>query len=133
MPELPETDIRVQETYKGLMSRLMFLAGNGLNGQTVLDMQTEIERTRFNFKAEYGYDFPPIGPFILPYSNLILFFRKDLTNTEIRNKLLSLLRDLGRQKIPVLTMELTKAVERLWPSYKPPVEEFRKDPKVRLQ
>lgn len=132
MAELPETDIRVKETLRGLTSRLRFIAAKGLTSMSMLDMQSEIERTRFQFKSEHGYDFPPIGPFVLPSSNIVIFYRLDLTNDEIRDKLLMLLRELGERKVPVLTLELASAVKSLWPKYDPPVEEIRKDKRIVL-
>jgi hypothetical protein len=84
------------------------------------------------FKKLYDLDFPPVAPLILPTSQVIVFYRRDLTDEEIQSKILFLLRDLANANKEVSVPELAKAMLFVWPSHRPPIEDMEKITKVKM-
>lgn len=85
---------------------------------------------RARFKQATGQPFPPMAPFVLPSLQMVLFYRTDLSDDEIRGKLVQLSRDLYAHRLRVSAVEFAAAVVRTWPSYRPPIEELREDPRT---
>lgn len=71
-----------------------------------------------------------MAPFVLPSLQMVLFYRTDLSDEEIRAKLVQLSRDLYGHRLRVSAVEFAAAVVRTWPQYRPPIEELREDPRT---
>jgi hypothetical protein len=126
MTELPFDDERVQTSFQLLMRQMQRFIGEPLNSRTVSVILTMIDDHRTNFRREYGHDFPQLVPFILPSSQFIAWFRADLDDHEIYQKVLNLLHEFTVTKVPVNEVELATAIKMAWPSYQPPIEDFRR-------
>ena len=120
-PEDKRLLLWLQEFHKYLGFRYH---GKPFSGSVVQQIEQDVEQIKDAFKKRYGLDFPPLAPFILPTSQIIVFYRKDLTDDEIRSKILFLLRDMATAKKPVSIHELAMAISFVWPNYKPPIEEM---------
>ena len=130
MAELDDNDPRVQAAVRRLQARLRFV-GLGALDWSVLDRLEEIVRdAAAEFKREFGYDFPPLGPFVLPSAKIVVWFRRDLDDDDVQKRLHHLLIDLTRRGIQADAREFAQAAIRLWPNYRPAVEHYRADERI---
>jgi hypothetical protein len=128
--EIDNADARVSASMHVLARQLSSFMNTKMNLCAVEQMKMIVAEFRTDFKRENGFEFPPLVPFVLPSIGFLVFFRADLDNTTIRNKLLLLLRQLAqRQKFPP-AIEVASAVKNAWPHYRPPIEELRRDVKL---
>lgn len=134
MPMLDNHDERVQNGLRELGQAL----SRFVNSFTTFD-QSLIERVQYvvrdhaaKFKAETGYEFPPLATFVLPSARFIICCRRDLEDKEIHNQLLVWLRQFASKGIHPSAMEVAHAVRQCWPNYKPPIEALRKDTRKKL-
>jgi hypothetical protein len=132
MSELPYEDQRVQYALQQLMRRLEGYVGQPLTDSTLFAIRSLIEQTRTEFKMEHQHEFPLLVPLILPASGFVAWFRQDLDDDEIRIKVLNLLRELSMAGLPISAIELATAMKLAWPSYNPPIEEYRNAAQVKL-
>jgi len=84
------------------------------------------------FKADHGYEFPPLGILVIPTARFIICARRDMEHQEIHNQLLVWLRQFAEKGIHPSAMEIAVAVQQCWPHYKPPIEHYRKDTRSKL-
>lgn len=126
MAEVEPDDIRVKYFLQAFHKYLgLRYHGQPFTGSVLQSIEADVEHIKGKFKENYGLDFPPLAPFILPTSQVIIFYRKDLTDEEIRLKLLFLLRDMANAKKPVSIPEMVTAIGFVWPHYRAPIEDIR--------
>lgn len=111
----------------------VFSQAKSFDRQLIDHLEQVVYDHRANFKSVHGVSFPEIVPFFLPTHRFICFERRDLTDTEIRNKLVQMIRDISIRGVRLEAVEFAAAVIRTWPKYRPPVEELRNDPKTENQ
>lgn len=126
MPEIDPEDPRVTNAIAQLHRFLAKYHGRTMTRSILNEIQEAVDYVKDQFKILYGLDWPPLAPLILPTSHVIVFYRKDLTDSEIKSKLLYLLRDLARAKQPVNVAEFALAVNFVWPHYQAPIEDMEK-------
>lgn len=128
-----DEDARVVQSHRQLMARLQQL--REVTRSFDLDFVHRCEQLiydhRARFKSIHGLAFPDLAAFVLPSVRSILFFRRDLDDGQIRGKLIEVVRALQSQGIRVSSVEFAAATARCWPGYRPPIEELRRDPKVK--
>jgi hypothetical protein len=129
-----ENDPRVISSTRELVAKLRHLSRTerSFDRGFVEKLEQVVYVHRARFKTATGTSFPPMAPLVLPSVRLVLFYRTDLSDAEIRAKLVQLSRDLFAQGVRVSAVEFAAAVVRTWPSYKPPIEDLREDPRVGL-
>jgi hypothetical protein len=130
--ELDTIDQRTAASMHLLTRKLATLLNREFSVNAIEAMRYIVDDHRTTFKREQGFDFPELVPFYLPSVGLIVWYRADLDDMAIRNKLLMLLRQLGERGKPVSAIEVAAAVKRAWPRYHPPIEEYRRDPKLKM-
>jgi len=132
---LENNDERVQEGLRDLSRALSrFVDTFAKFDQSLIDQVKFIVKDHAaSFKAKHGYEFPPLGVFAIPTARFIICARKDLEDREIHNQLLIWLRQFSERNIHPSAIEIARAVQECWPQYKPPIEQFRKDTKVKLK
>jgi hypothetical protein len=134
MPMLDNHDERVQNGLRELGQALSrFVTNFAQFDQSLIDrVQYIVSDHAAKFKAEYGYEFPPLATFVLPSARFIICCRRDLEDKEIHQQLLMWLRQFAAKGIHPSAMEVAHAVRQCWPNYKPPIEVLRKDPRKKL-
>jgi hypothetical protein len=134
MPMLDNHDERVQNGLRELSQALSrFVSSFATFDQSLIDrVDYVIKHHADKFKAETGYEFPPLGVFVLPSARFIICCRKDLEHKEIHAQLLIWLRQFAAKGIHPSAMEVVNAVRQCWPNYKPPIEAYRKDSRKKL-
>lgn len=128
--ELDTQDPRVTASLKLLGTRLSNFLYFPFDGRTVELMERIVQEHRAEFKRDHGYEFPPLVPFVLPSVKFIVFYRADLEDQAIHDKMLMLLRQFAERKAKVSEIELAFAIKSCWPHYRPPIETMRKNPRV---
>jgi hypothetical protein len=126
MPEVDPDDPRLTNALAQLHRYLAKYHGIPMSRSILEEIQQAVDWVKGEFKTLYGLDWPPLAPLILPTSHVIVFYRRDLTDDEIKSKLLYLLRDLARAKQPVYVAEFALAVNFVWPHYQAPIEDMEK-------
>lgn len=134
MAMLDNQDERVQNGLRELSQSLShYVRSFAKFDQSLVDqVKFIINDHATKFKLEYGYEFPPLGLFVLPTARFIICARRDLENKEIHNQLLSWLRQFAAKGIHPSAMEVAAAVSQCWPHYQPPIEAYRKDTRKKL-
>jgi len=134
MAMLDNHDERVQNGLRDLGQSLSrFVTTYATFDQSLIDrVQYIVSDHAVNFKATYGYEFPPLGLFVLPTARFIICARRDLEPKEIHNQLLVWLRQFADKGIHPSAMEVAVAVQKCWPHYRPPIEHYRKDTRSKL-
>lgn len=129
--DLPtDEDPRLVTSMEEMRTKLqcLYLSSRSFDPALVDHAEQLVYDHRARFKTAHGFSFPPMAAFVLPSLQLILFYRTDLNDQEVRGKLVQLARDLAIRGVRVSAVEFAAAVVRCWPSYKPPIEELRQDP-----
>lgn len=132
MAELDDNDPRVVKAVTELSKYLAHFCGRPFSTQTVYDIQDTVQSCSAKFKADHGHELPRLVALVLPTSQQVTLYRADLSSEIIRQKIIYLLRDYQRLRIPVSTHELALAIKQCWPQYEPPIEDARRDPKLKL-
>jgi|SRR5215469_7654023 len=134
MPMLENNDPRVREGLQELGKVLgRFVTNFAKFDQHLIDtVENIVNDHAVKFKAETGYEFPPLGLFVLPTARFIICCRRDLEPKEIQNQLLMWLRQFAEKGIHPSAMEVAVAVQKCWPHYRPPIESYRKDTRKKL-
>jgi hypothetical protein len=127
--ELEDDDPRLIKSANELLAELQPFVGRHFDAGNVERICELVQQHRIAFKREYGAEFPPMVPFVLPSLKFIHFVRADIEDQEIRIQLRNLLVQLSRRPNALPSaLEIAKAVKQCWPRYRPPIEEFRADP-----
>jgi hypothetical protein len=132
MTDIDTQDPRAIAAMYELTKAVGNFVGQPLDSRAIAAIKRVIKDHRVAFKYKHGYEFPHLNPFVLPSIKFIVLYRADLDNQAIRNKLLLLIRQLGEHHASVSAIELAKAVKECWPHYEAPIEEYRKDPKLKM-
>jgi hypothetical protein len=134
MAMLDNSDERVQAAYRELSATLgRFVASFAKFDQSLIDqVKYVVKEHATKFKVEHGYEFPPLGLFVLPTARFIICARRDLDDKEIHNHLLVWLRQFASKGIHPSAMEVAVAVRQCWPHYRPPIEAYRRDTRKKL-
>ena len=133
MAEVEEADPRAREMVRVILDRLAAFMHHPLDQHSLDRMQEVVDATRDEFRLRHGREFPEMAPLYLPSVGYVGFLRRDLTNEEIQNHLVMLLRTLGSRGARISAIEVAAAVTRVWPRYDPPIEVLRRDPKSKLK
>ena len=134
MPMLENNDERVQNGLRELGQALSRFVTNFVSfDQSLVDRVDYIVKDHASkFKAEHGYEFPPLGLCVLPSARFIICCRRHLDDAVIHNQLLMWLRQVASKGVHPSAIEVAVAIRRCWPGYKPPIESYRKDTKSKI-
>src|SRR5215469_3724256 len=124
MPMLENNDPRVREGLQELGKVLgRFVTNFAKFDQHLIDtVENIVNDHAVKFKADTGYDFPPLGLFVLPTARFIICARRDLEHKEIHAQLLVWLRQFAEKGIHPSAMEVARAVQQCWLGYTPTIE-----------
>jgi len=133
MVELEDDDPRLTASANSLANKLQQFVGREFDEGNVAHMCEMVQEHRREFRQKYNADFPPLVPFVLPSIRFIHFVRPDIEDKEIRIQLRNIIVQLGRRQVLPAAIEIVRAVQLCWPTYKPPIEEFRADPLLKQE
>ena len=133
MISLDDDDPRLATAANALAGKLQSFVGLEFDEGNVARMCDVVQDHRRQFKQQFGADFPPLVPFVLPSIRFIHFVRPDIADKEIRIQLRNIVVQLSRRQMLPAAIEIVRAVKLCWPRYQPPIEEFRRDPLVKQE
>lgn len=132
MAEVDPNDPRVLNALAQFHRYVAKYHGYPFTQQIVTEIKDCLEYVASSFESLYGIKWPPLAPLILPTSQVIIFYRRDLTDEEIQSKVLYLLRDLANAHKDVKVPELASAMLYVWPHYRPPIEDMEKITRAKM-
>lgn len=130
--QLDNQDERVQTAFHDISHSMKLLVDGHVvfNEGLIRVMKSIIRDHADRFRREHGYDFPPLGLFVLPSVKFIVCVRQDLEEEDIQRRLVIWIRQFQKLGVNLTAQEVAQATIRCWPNYLAPIEDLREDPKL---